>query len=130
MVEETEEKEELEGEIEEKTTEETTEEPTEASEKKEEEYCDPLTMTCDEMRDEVIDLSNKRAALNTAIAKLDEIKEIIPGKEVEDAHGKATTERQKIDKRINTVFERFTVCTTKPQPELKEKVEEEGKRNE
>lgn len=80
------------------------------------EPCDPTTMTCDEMRDRFLELSDKRSPYIESIRKLDEIKKVIPSDEINKAYDDAVAEKQKIDDEIYGIFEKFTVCTTKPKP--------------
>lgn len=116
-----------EGETEEKTTEggtppdKTPEPPKETPE----EPCDPLIMNCDEMRDKIIDLTGKRSQLDIYAKNIDDTRKIIPSEHLDKAHDVAIKEKGKLDDEIYNIFEKFTVCTTKPQPELEKKAEEE-----
>lgn len=88
------------------------------------EPCDPTTMSCDEMRDQIIDLSLERAKYDNSIKKIDEIKIIIPSKELEKIQLDAINKKKDIDDKIYNIFEKFTVCS-RPIPPIKETKEEE-----
>lgn len=110
--------------IEEAKEEDTVLEPTEetAPEAKEEieEPCDPTTMSCDEMRDKVIELADKRSPYIESIKKLEEVRQVVPSDEINKAYDNALSKKKEIDDEIYGIFEKFTVCTTKPVEELKE----------
>jgi len=80
-----------------------------------EEPCDPATMSCNQMRDHIIDLSSRRATLNVGIKSLDDTRKIIPSNSLDKAFDESVAEKDKIDDEIYGLFERFTVCTTKPE---------------
>lgn len=95
------------------------EEPVEAPEEK----CDPLTMSCDEMRDQIIDLSLERAKYDNSIKKIDEIKTVIPSEELEKIQLEAVNKKKDIDDKIYNIFEKFTVCSRPVPPEEQAKEE-------
>ncbi|MCX6819656.1 MAG: hypothetical protein NT129_06700 [Candidatus Aenigmarchaeota archaeon] len=95
------------------------EEPVEAPEPE----CDPLTMSCDEMRDQIIDLSLERAKYDNSIKKIDEIKTVIPSEELEKIQLEAVNKKKDIDDKIYNIFEKFTVCSRPVPPEEQAKEE-------
>jgi len=86
--------------------------------------CDPATMTCDEMRDKIIGLTEKRTSYKNSIEKLDDVRKILPSEEIEKAHADAVAKKKEIDDEIYGTFEKFTVCTARP-PESEKKEESE-----
>ena len=87
---------------------------------KTEEPCDPATMTCNEMRDQIIDLADKRSQLDTYTKSIDDTRKIIPSEHLDKAYDESVVEKQKVDDEIYGLFERFTVCTIKPEETKKE----------
>lgn len=81
--------------------------------------CDPATMTCDEMRDEIIDLTGKRTQYEDTIRKLEDIKEVLPSEGIDTAYEEAKAKRQEVDDEIYGTFEKFMVCS-KPEPQKAE----------
>ena len=65
-------------------------EPTPPTDTPPEEPCDPLTMSCDEMKDKIISLSKEVAGYDENIKKINEVKEFIPSEGLEDVTKKAT----------------------------------------
>jgi len=100
----------------------TTEEETPPTEEEQtpEEPCDPAIMSCDQMRDKILDLSEQRVKYDDTIKKLDDVKAILPSEEINKAYDNALAKKQDIDDEIYNIFEKFTVCTTKPPEEPKE----------
>lgn len=90
--------------------------------------CDPAIMTCNEMRDQIIELSDRRVTLEIGIKSLDGTKKIIPSEALDKAYNESLEEKEKIDNQIYGLFERFTVCTT-PQGK-EEKTEEQTEQTE
>jgi len=104
---------------------------TEEPETPPEEPCDPATMSCDEMRDKIIGLTEKRTKYDSSIKKLDDVRDLLPSEELEKAHADAVAKKKEIDDEIYGTFEKFTICTTRPsEPEKEEKPEENPKTEE
>jgi hypothetical protein len=87
------------------------------------EPCDPATMSCDEMRDQIIDLSLERAKYDNSIKKIEEIKTVIPSEQLEKIQLEAINKKKDIDDKIYNIFEKFTVCSRPIAPEEQTKEE-------
>ena len=92
------------------------------------EPCDPLTMSCDEMRDEIISLTGKRTQYEDTIRKLSDVKEVLPSEGIDNAYEEALKKRQEVDDEIYGTFEKFMVCS-KNAPE-RTRIEDEDTENE
>lgn len=95
--------------------EETKDEGLETSEPTVEEPCDPATMSCDEMRNKIMDLSDERTNYQKTIEKLDEVKKIFPSEDIDKVYDVAVDKKKQVDDEIYNTFEKFTICT-KPLP--------------
>lgn len=88
--------------------------------------CDPATMTCDEMRDKIVnELVPEKIKYESSIEKLDEVKTHFPSEDIDRAYNEVLGRKKQVDDDIYNIFEKFTICATKPEPtpEELEKVE-------
>lgn len=81
-----------------------------------EEECDPLTMDCNQMRDHIIDLTNKRSQYDSFLKSVDETRNIFPNEHLDKVYTDAEKEKKNVDDEIYNTFEKFTVCTRLPEP--------------
>jgi cobalamin biosynthesis protein CobT len=88
---------------------------------KKEEECDPLTMDCNQMRDHIIGLTNKRTQYDSFLKSVDETRKIFPNEHLDKAYTDAEKEKKNMDDKIYDAFEKFTVCTKLPLPKSEEK---------
>lgn len=82
--------------------------------------CDPTVMNCDQMKDRILDLSDRRARLQTGIDSLNKTKEIIPSETIGRAIDESVAEQKKADDEICNLFERFTACATQSEKKPEE----------
>jgi len=88
--------------------------------------CDPMKMNCDELGNHIITLVDKRGEYTSVLKKLDEVKKIIPSKDLDKLYSDTTKEKQAIDDSIYLVAERAIACRTfKPEDKDTKQVEQE-----
>jgi len=82
------------------------------------EPCDPITMTCDEIQEEVTKkLIPESVRLERAVTEIDHIRQNNPSEELDRAYDSFAKKKKDTDDKIFNLFQNYTICKTKPDEE-------------
>jgi len=83
----------------------------------EEEPCEPGDITCNEMRDKIMDLTSDRSKYEKALDKINDLKETIQTPELDKIYADTLKAKEHIDTEIYDTFKQFTICTVPKETE-------------
>ena len=82
---------------------------------------DPLTMTCEDMQQEIQKLMQEHEKYEKGLQNLEQAAETLEDTKLDEIYDTTLQKQKQVDARIQDVFQRFTICQGKlpkqPEPE-------------